>query len=44
MSRVNVGRTFADKDRPARWYVYLKVSGIYSLVWWEKGKLRTGEG
>lgn len=38
MSRVNVGRTFADKDKPSRWYVVLKVDHVYALVWWEGGE------
>lgn len=38
---VNAGRTFADKDRPRRWYVVLKVDFAWSLVWWEKGRVRT---
>ena len=37
VARLNVGRTFADKDRPDRWYVVLIVDGCWSLVWWEDG-------
>lgn len=39
--RINVGRTFADKDNPGHWYVYLRVDGIYLLCRWEEGVLRT---
>ncbi|KKL72350.1 hypothetical protein LCGC14_2085820, partial [marine sediment metagenome] len=39
--RVNAGRTFADKDRPTRWYVVLPVDAVWSLVWWEDGRVRT---
>ena len=35
MSRMGVGKTFADKDRPNRWYVCLPVDGVWSFVWWE---------
>lgn len=38
MSRINVGRTFADKDHPGRWYVVLVVDEVWALVWWEDGK------
>lgn len=39
--KINAGRTFADKDRPTRWYVVLPVDAIWSLVWWENGKAKT---
>ena len=41
MSKVNLGRTFADKDHPGHWYVYLRVNGVYLLCRWERGVLKT---
>ena len=40
MTRLNVGRTFADRDVLGRWYVVLVVDGVWSLVWWEDGTPR----
>jgi len=41
VGKVNACRTFADRDFPLRWYVVLPVDRVWSLVWWEEGKVKT---
>lgn len=41
MSRMGVGKTYADKDQPLRWYVALVLDGIWVFVWWEDGRFHS---